>query len=142
MFLGEFDHTVDGKGRVSLPAKFRPALDEGLVVTPGLDGCLFIFTFTDFQVLGNRVSDLPLTLPGRRDFERMLFARAVHLSLDKQGRILLPQGLRKLAGLDGNVVVVGVNTRIEIWSQVAWQERCQKLEGGALDEEHWAQLGI
>ncbi|MBN1888174.1 MAG: division/cell wall cluster transcriptional repressor MraZ [Thermoflexales bacterium] len=142
MFLGEFNHTVDDKGRVSLPAKFRPELNEGLVVTHGLDGCLFIFTLTDFRALGNRVSDLPLTLPGRRDFERMLFARAVSLSLDKQGRILLPQALREFAGVDGEVVVVGVNTRIEIWSQVAWQERCQKFEGGALDEEHWAQLGI
>lgn len=140
VFLGEFTHTIDEKGRLSLPAKFRPALNDGLVVTRGLDGCLFIFTSADFRALGER--RLPMTHPDGRDFERMFYSGAADLNLDKQGRILLPQVLREFAGLNGDAVVVGVNTRIEVWSQAAWKAQREKFEGGALDSTHWTQLGL
>jgi MraZ protein len=142
VFLGEFTHSIDDKGRLALPAKFRPALAEGVVVTRGLDGCLFVFTKSAFDVLAGRAGDIPITNTDGRDFVRMLCSGASDIGLDKQGRILVPQVLREFAGLDGEVVVVGVNTRIEVWSQAAWKSRREKFEGGALDAEHWAQLGI
>ena len=142
MFLGEFTHTLDSKGRLILPAKFRSALSEGVVVTRGLDGCLFIFTMADFKGLAERAATIPLTHAEGRDFTRMLFSGASDIELDSHGRILLPQVLRDFAHLDGEVTVVGVNARIEVWSREAWQARCEKFEGGALDPEHWAQLGI
>ncbi len=142
MFLGEFTHTVDEKGRLTMPAKFRPALADGVVVTRGLDGCLFIFTMSHFKTLAEQAASIPLTHAEGRDFMRMLFSGASDLDLDKQGRILLPQVLREFAGLDGEVTVVGVNTRIEVWRTSAWTSRREQFEGGALDSEHWSQLGI
>lgn len=142
MFLGEFSHTIDDKGRLTLPAKFRSVLAEGVVITRGLDGCLFIFPMAYFNALAERTANLPLTQADGRDFARMLFSSASDIDLDKQGRILLPQTLREFAGLDGDVTIVGVNTRIEVWSPNAWKGQREKFEGGALDSEHWAQLGI
>ena len=142
MFLGEFAHTIDSKGRLTLPAKFRSALLDGVVVTRGLDGCLFIFTKADFETLSGRTADIPLTHADGRDFMRMLYSGAADVELDKQGRVLLPQVLRDFAGLNGEAVVVGVNTRVEVWDRAAWTSRREKFEGGALDAEHWAQLGI
>ncbi len=142
MFLGEFIHTIDDKGRLTLPAKFRPALMEGVIVTRGLDGCLFIFTLSQFKVIAERAANFPLTHAEGREFARMLFSGAADVEVDRVGRILLPQVLRDFAGLDKEVVVVGVNTRIEVWNPGAWKQRREKFEGGALDAEHWAQLGI
>lgn len=142
MFLGEFTHTIDDKGRLTLPAKFRSALADGVVVTRGLDGCLFIFTLDYFKTLAERVGSLPLTHVEGRDFSRVLFSSASDVGLDRQGRILLPQALRDFAGLDGEVAVVGVNTRIEVWSLNAWQARRARVESDASNSERWAQLGI
>jgi MraZ protein len=142
MFLGEFEHTVDGKGRLTLPAKFRQVLALGVVITRGLDGCLFIFPLNYFETLADRAGRIPLTHAEGRDFMRMLFSSASDLDLDKQGRILLPQSLREFAGLKNDVVVVGVNTRIEVWDTQVWQQRRDQFEHGTLDAEHWAQLGI
>ena len=142
MFLGEFMHTVDDKGRLTMPAKFRTALEQGVVVTRGLDGCLFIFPLAYFSTLAQKAGELPITHTDGRDFTRMLFSGASDLELDKQGRVLLPQVLREFAHINGEVAVVGVNTRIEVWGVEAWKARREKFEGGALDAEHWAQLGI
>jgi MraZ protein len=142
MFLGEFTHTIDNKGRLTLPAKLRPVLTEGVVVTRGLDGCLFIFTKAHFEALAQRAAALPLTQADARDFTRMLFSGAADLEVDRQGRVLLPPLLRAFAQLESEVIIVGVNTRMEVWNKAAWQIRCEQFSSGTLDPNQWAQLGI
>ena len=142
MFLGEFSHTIDDKGRLTLPSKFRALLAGGLVVTRGIDKCLFVFPLNEWQNLAHKVSNLPLADPQAREFRRLLFSGASDDVPDKQGRVLIPQYLREYAGLDGEVVVAGLNTHVEIWSPAAWTEARKGFESGALDGEHWARLGI
>lgn len=142
MFLGEFTYTLDDKGRLTLPAKFRSALAAGVVITRGLDGCLFIFSQSYFETLAQRAAEIPLTHAEGRSFARMLFSGAADVEIDKQGRVLIPQGLREFAHLSGEVIVAGVNTRIEVWAVEAWKSQRERFEGGALEAEHWAQLGI
>jgi MraZ protein len=142
MFLGEFSHTIDDKGRLTLPSKFRALLAGGLVVTRGIDKCLFVFPLNEWQNLAHKVSSLPLADPQAREFRRLLFSGASDDVPDKQGRVLIPQYLREYAGLDGEVVVAGLNTHVEIWSLAAWAEARKGFESGALDGEHWAKLGI
>ncbi len=142
MFLGEYAHTIDDKGRLTLPAKFRAELAAGLVVTRGIDKCLFAFPRDQWNKLSEQVSALPLTESQAREFRRLLFSGAADAELDKQGRVLLPQYLREYAGLDGDVIVAGLNTHMEIWSPDAWNTTRANFESGALDAEHWAKLGI
>ena len=143
MFLGEFSHTIDDKGRLTLPAKFRPDLGHGVVVTRGVDKCLFIFTSEEFQRLADQISSLPMTQSEAREFSRHFFSGASDVELDKQGRILIPQNLRDYAGLDGEVTVTGINRRIEVWDVKAWSEIRAGFENNATgDAEHWAELGI
>lgn len=142
MFLGEFVHTLDGKGRLTIPAKFRADLDASLVVTRGMDRCLAMFPLAKWDQLAARVSDLPLTDRRARAFKRFLFASASQVSPDKQGRILIPPRLREYAGLDGEVVVAGLNDYIEIWSPDAWQGERERVEGDEIDIEGLSALGI
>lgn len=142
MFLGEYTHTIDAKGRLTLPAKFRAHFQSGLVVTRGIDKCLFAFPLSEWETLSQKVSDLPLTDAAARQFRRLLFSGASDEIPDKQGRILLPSYLREYATLDGEVVVAGLNTHVEIWKPEIWREARQSFEEDALDAEHWAQLGI
>lgn len=142
MFLGEYAHTIDDKGRLTLPAKFRAELAAGVVVTRGIDKCLFAFPMDQWNALAEQVSHLPLTESQARDFRRLLFSGAADAELDKQGRVLLPQYLREYAGLTGDVIVAGLNTHMEIWSPDAWNSARANFESGALDSEHWAKLGI
>lgn len=142
MFLGEFVHTIDGKGRLTIPAKFRADLDASLVVTRGMDRCLAMFPVAKWDQLAARVSDLPMTDRRARAFKRFLFASASHVFPDKQGRILIPPRLREYAGLDGEVIVAGLNDYIEIWSTDAWQDERERVEGDEVDVEGWSALGI
>jgi MraZ protein len=143
MFLGEFSHSIDDKGRLTLPAKYRTELGDGVVVTRGVDKCLFIFTLSEFQALADRISSLPMTQAEAREFSRHFFSGASDVELDKQGRILIPQNLREYAELNGDAVVVGVNQRIEVWNAKAWPEVRAGFESGATgNAEHWAKLGI
>jgi MraZ protein len=143
VFLGEFSHAIDDKGRLTLPAKYRAELGDGVVVTRGVDKCLFIFTLAEFQALANRIGSLPMTQAEAREFSRHFFSGASDVELDKQGRILIPQNLREYAGLDGEAVVVGVNQRIEVWDARSWPEVRAGFENGATgNTEHWAKLGI
>ncbi|MGI5835496.1 MAG: division/cell wall cluster transcriptional repressor MraZ [Chloroflexota bacterium] len=121
MFLGEFQHTVDEKGRLAIPAKFRPSLAEGLVVTRGIDRCLYVWTLDRWQELAQRMSKLPIVQENARRITRHFFSGAVDTKMDKMGRIILPQYLREYAGLGGDAVVVGANTNIEIWSRERWE---------------------
>ena len=142
MFLGQFVHTLDSKGRLTIPAKFRAVLDAGLVVTRGMDRCLAVFPPGEWEKLAGRVSDLPITDRQARALRRFLFASASDVSPDKQGRILIPPRLREYASLDGEVVVAGLNNYIEIWNKDAWHGEREHVEADDLMVEGWAALGI
>lgn len=120
MFIGEYNHTVDEKGRLAVPAKFRTELAKGAVVTKGLENCLFLYTKKDWQELAEKIAKLPISQSSSRAFSRFLLAGAMEAELDKQGRIVLPDYLRKYAGLNKKVVVNGLYNRIEIWDEIAW----------------------
>jgi MraZ protein len=142
MFLGEFVHTIDDGGRLTIPARFRADLAEGLVVTRGLDRCLAIYPLEEWTELADKVSALPLTDRHARAFRRLVFASASDASLDRQGRLLIPPRLREYADLDSEVVVTGLNTYIEVWHPDAWSEERERVERDDADVEEWAALGI
>lgn len=142
MFLGEFVHTIDEKGRLIIPAKFRADLVSGLVVTRGIDRCLSIFPMDEWARLAEQVSALPITDRRARAFRRLVFASASDSMLDKQGRLLIPPRLREYAGLDGEVVVTGLNTYIEVWNSDSWNEERERVEADNAEIEEWAALGI
>lgn len=141
MFLGEYTYTLDDKGRLTLPAKYRAELAVGLVVTRSIDKCLFVFPMSEWQTLSAKLSALPLTDPQAREFRRLIFSGAADPELDKQGRVLLPQYLRDYAGLVGEVIVAGLNTHIEIWAPDAWNTIRANFNSG-ISAEYWSKLGI
>lgn len=120
MFMGEYNHTVDAKGRLIVPSKFREQLGEEFVVTKGLDGCLFVYENSEWKSLEEKLHALPLTNANARKFSRFFLAGATTCEVDKQGRILLPGILREFAGIGKEAVLVGVGSRIEIWSKESW----------------------
>ena len=122
MFMGEYNHTIDPKCRLIIPAKFREALGDEFVVTKGLDGCLFVYANTEWNNFEEKLRTLPLTNKNARQFTRFFLAGAAACEVDKQGRILIPQVLREFAKLEKDVVLVGVASRIEIWSKEVWEE--------------------
>ena len=121
MFIGEHTHSIDDKGRVSVPAKFRRQLEGGLVVTRGLDACLWLFTRDEWAKLAAKLAALPLANKQSRAFARLMLAGAWDAELDSQGRISLPEYLRQYAGLSKHVTVAGLYTRLELWDEDAWQ---------------------
>ncbi len=120
MFMGEYNHTVDAKGRLIVPSKFREQLGDEFVVTKGLDGCLFVYENTEWKILEEKLKKLPLTNANARKINRFFLAGAALCEVDKQGRILLPAVLREFAGIEKDAVMVGVGNRIEIWSKESW----------------------
>lgn len=122
MFMGEYNHTVDPKGRLIIPSKFRELLGEEFVVTKGLDGCLFVYPMNEWRAFEEKLRSLPLTNKSARQFSRFFVAGATTCELDKQGRILLPGSLREFAGLEKEVVLTGMLNRIEIWSKEQWND--------------------
>ena len=117
MFMGEYSHSIDAKGRLIMPAKYREQLGSEFVVTKGLDGCLFVYPQEEWQSIETKFREVPLTTKDARKFSRFFFAGAAACEIDKQGRILLPSVLREFAGLEKDVVLVGVLNRIEIWDK-------------------------
>lgn len=149
MFTGEHNQKMDTKGRTIVPAKFRDELGENVVITKGLDGCLFAFSLDDWKVLEDKLSALPLTDRRVRDFNRFFLAGAASLETDKLGRVLVPSVLRKFASLDSEVVWVGVGNRMEIWNVDKWNEQMSAyMEGDDVEEKledlanYMAELGI
>jgi len=142
MFLGEFVHTIDQKGRLTIPARFRAELAKGLVITRGIDRCLAIYPMEEWQRLAEQVSALPMTDRRARAFRRLVFANASDALPDKQGRVLIPPRLRDYAGLGDEVVITGLNTYIEMWNPDAWGDERERVEGGSVNIEEWAALGI
>ncbi|MDD2422429.1 MAG: division/cell wall cluster transcriptional repressor MraZ [Heliobacteriaceae bacterium] len=121
MFMGEYQHTVDAKGRLFIPARFREALGERFVATKGLDGCLFVYPLEEWKRLEAKLKGLPFTRADARAFQRFFFSGAAECEVDRQGRILIPVHLREYAALTKEAVVIGVSTRVEIWSHERWQ---------------------
>ena len=124
MFMGEYNHTIDAKGRLIIPSKFRELLGEEFVLTKGLDGCLSIYPMDEWKAFEEKLRALPLTNKNARTFTRFFVAGATNCELDRQGRVLVPQPLREFAGLEKEVVLTGNLDRIEIWSKEKWSENC------------------
>ena len=141
--MGEYSHTIDTKGRLIIPSRFREELGETFVVTKGLDGCLFVFSDEEWKAFEIKLKSLPLTNKNARQFARFFVAGATPCELDKQGRILLPATLREFAGLEKDVVLTGMLNRIEIWSKDKWNEN-NSLDDVAMDEiaEQMTDLGL
>ncbi len=128
MFLGEFEHTIDDKGRLTIPAKFRPELEGGLVVTRGLDGCLWAYSRAEWEILAEKIAKMPTTNPAARNFARFMFSSAFDSVPDRQGRVIIPQNLRDYAGIENESVVIGVMNRVEIWKPEKWSEVVNAVE--------------
>lgn len=142
MFSGEFEHTIDEKGRLTIPAKFRADLADGVFITRGLDGCLFAYPIGEWKALAKKLVELPLAQINARYFNRMMFS-GTECKPDKQGRILLPAPLREHAAIEGDVVIIGLNSRLEIWSKERWREVTAKIEKeSAAFAEQLSELGI
>lgn len=143
MFMGEYQHTLDSKGRLILPAKIRDGLGDTFIATRGLDDCIFIYTQEEWGILETKLKQLPLVKPEARAFARYIFSGAAELEADKQGRVLLPQNLREYAKLEKDVVVMGVSSRVEIWSKEKWQEYNERM-GPTVEQlsEHLSDFGI
>ena len=143
MFLGEFEHTIDDKGRVAIPARFREELSEGLVLTRGFDPCLQAFPRAKWQDLSSKVSSLSLGSPIARTLRRVLFSNAAEVEVDRQGRILIPQNLREYAKLAEQVVITGMDDYFELWSGNQWNLVLEQMSNeGATVAEQLAALGI
>jgi MraZ protein len=134
MLLGEYEHTIDDKNRLTLPAKFRRAFVDGIVVTRGMDGCLYAYTRADWEgLVSSRLATLdPLSKEGRR-MQRFFFSAAAEGELDKQGRVMIPAALMQHANLGREVVVAGVYDHLEIWERAKWRDELAEVEGGAED---------
>ena len=122
MFIGEYNHNLDDKGRLAIPAKFRAILKKGAVVTKGLDNCLFLYSKEQFEEIAKKIASLPLSQSRARAFARHMIAGAMDLEFDNQGRITLPEYLRKFSGLNKKVIVVGLYNHLEIWNESAWNK--------------------
>ena len=122
MFMGEYNHTIDAKGRLIIPSKFREALGDEFVVTKGMDGCLFVFDNSEWQNFAEKLRELPMMDKEVRQFTRFFLAGAASVEVDKQGRILLPSVLREFADITKDAVLVGVGSRVEIWNRDAWED--------------------
>ncbi len=141
MFMGEYSHSIDAKGRLIIPSKFRELLGEEFVLTKGLDGCLFIFPNDEWASFEEKLRALPLTNKSARTFSRFFVAGATSCELDKQGRILVPATLREFAGLEKDVVLTGSINRIEVWSKEKWSENNNYDDMDAI-AENLTDLGI
>ncbi len=143
MFLGEYEHTLDNKGRLTIPSRFRNEMAGGVVITRGLDKCLWVFTRSEFERLVEKIVSQPITNVDVRSFARYLAANAQDLTPDRQGRVLIPQKLRDYAGIDSEAVVIGAMNRVEVWNPERWRAEESKLTD---DEDSFAKqlaaLGI
>lgn len=128
MFIGEYSASVDEKGRVAIPAKFRTLLKGRCVVTRGLDSSLFVYTLSEWEKLAEKLASLPISQANTRAFSRLMLAGAMDLEIDKQGRVVLPDYLRQFAGVSKQVIVAGLMNRLEIWDSKKWQSYKKETE--------------
>lgn len=128
MFLGEYQHSLDNKGRITVPAKFREQLGDRFVVTKGLENCIFLYPFQEWQVIEEKLKTLPFTRADVRSFARFFFSGASEMEIDKQGRAVLPSSLREYASIDKDIIIIGVGTRAEIWAAEKWEKYIDSAE--------------
>jgi len=128
MFLGQYEHTIDEKGRLIIPAKYREPLGDNFIITYGLDVCLFVYSLEEWKTLAEKLKLLPLGQRDARAFKRILFSRATNCTIDSQGRVIIMKYLRDYARIDKEVMIIGVSDRIEIWSKDIWQKYFDKIE--------------
>ena len=142
MVTGEYRHSVDGKGRVAVPARFRGQLDTPAFITRWIDGCLALFPRDAWDALAAKAAGLPVTDAGARTFARFVFSGAFEAELDRQGRLLVPPSLREYAALDGEAVVVGARDHVELWSPERWAEYSREMNSPDVLAQHLQGLGI
>lgn len=142
MFWGEFSHHLDDKGRLIIPARYRPHLSQGAVLTRGLDHNLVIYPRDAWQNLSEHLNQIPITHPTSRALRRLLFSGAVELTIDRQGRILIPAYLRDYASLDGEVLIAGMETFLEIWEPSHWRTTLDDVPQTLANANHLLKLGI
>lgn len=143
MFIGEYKHNIDDKGRIAIPIKFRADLSNGAVVTRGLDTSLFLFPKEEWDKLAEKLASLPLGQSNSRAFARLMLAGAMDVEVDKQGRVMLPEYLRTYAGLQKSVVIAGLYTRLELWDEATWNAYKSKMEEDAESvAEQLGELGV
>ena len=133
MFMGEYQHSLDDKSRITIPAKFREGLGSSFVMTRGLDACLFVYPRDDWNIMEQKLRSMPLSRSDARQFIRFFFSGAAELDLDKQGRVLIPATLRDYAGITQDCVVIGVGARVEIWDAVKWKSYSEVAAGSFND---------
>lgn len=133
MFIGEYHHTLDEKFRFSFPKKFRNDLEKGFVITRGVDNCLLIYTNIEWEKFSNEVANLPLTNKAARDFQRHILSGAADIELDKTGRAILPEHLRKFANIKKDIVVAGIGEKLEIWSEEDWKKKIESISSSSDD---------
>ncbi|MCX6798292.1 MAG: division/cell wall cluster transcriptional repressor MraZ [Candidatus Falkowbacteria bacterium] len=137
MFIGEYNHNLDDKGRLAIPAKFRNILKKGAVVTKGLDNCLFLYSKEQFEKIAQKFASLPLSQAKARAFARHMLAGAMEVDFDNQGRITLPEYLRDFSGLKKSIIIAGLYNHLEIWPEAAWKKYKSEAEknSNAIAEE-------
>jgi MraZ protein len=132
MLIGEYIHTIDEKNRISMPVKFRKELGKKIIITPGLDSCLFIFTVSEWEKVSNRLSDssadLSFLKADQRNFNRYMFGRAAEVEIDSIGRILIPEFLKNRIGLKNSAAIIGVKDRLEVWNDKVWSQNQEVVE--------------
>ncbi len=143
MFLGEYKYSIDDKKRLAIPAKFRQTLGKKAIITRGLDNCLFLYPSREWEKLAKKLSQLPLSQADARGFARIMLAGAMEVNLDRLGRILVPDYLKKYASLQKKVVIAGLYNRIEVWDEKKWALYKEKIEKEAGDiAERLKELGV
>ena len=141
MLIGEYEHTIDAKGRLSMPSKLRRDMGEAFIVTKGLDGCLFAFSQDEWKNFETKLKSLPLSDKNARNFVRFFLAGATECEIDKQGRFLIPSNLREAAKLEKEAVIIGVGTRLEIWNKDVWTSKDEEISADEI-AENMTMLGI
>lgn len=141
MLIGEYEHSLDAKGRLIMPAKLRDDIGEVFILTKGLDGCLFAFSKSEWEKFEQKLSALPVSDKNARAFTRFFFAGAIECEIDKQGRFLISSNLREFASLTKDVVIIGLNSRIEIWSKEKWMTEDEEISAEDIAEK-MTMLGI
>ncbi len=129
MFTGEYQHSLDGKGRVIIPSRLREGMGDCFVITRGLDHCIFVYPSSEWVRLEQKLKKAPMTKRDSRAFNRLIFSGAMEMEADKQGRVLIPQYLREYAEIEKDVVFIGAGERVEIWSEPAWRKYFVEVDG-------------
>ncbi|PKN86895.1 MAG: division/cell wall cluster transcriptional repressor MraZ [Chloroflexi bacterium HGW-Chloroflexi-8] len=142
MFLGTYEHTIDDKGRMTIPVRFRELINEGAYITLGFDHNLMVLTNQVFSNLSTRVNEMSITNPVARDLRRLMFSNAIQVEVDKAGRILIPSFLRNMIQLDGQAIVIGAGGYFEIWSPEIWSPRSENILNSETNEQRYATLDL